>query len=186
MDYSIRIPAIVCRTVHIMCNFNHFIDFALFYDSGTCFFMHFECFSFFSLVIMAKKNLLFRHSANIFRQKRRFLFLFHKNICYFLYIFHKHFNILCKINLFRKLRFHRMQHFFCQIQKKFYFPSIFPDDHGIVWYILFIRSIIIFFQLLCTGIVGEYLSKTYLETKKRPIFILKDSSDEKEQKHERM
>lgn len=41
-------------------------------------------------------------------------------------------------------------------------------------------------QLLCTGIVGEYLSKTYLETKKRPIFILKDSSDEKEQKHERM
>ena len=40
-------------------------------------------------------------------------------------------------------------------------------------------------QLLCTGIVGEYLSKTYLETKKRPIFILKDSSDEKEQKHER-
>ena len=40
-------------------------------------------------------------------------------------------------------------------------------------------------QLLCTGIVGEYLSKTYLETKKRPIFILKDSSDDKEQKHER-
>ena len=31
-------------------------------------------------------------------------------------------------------------------------------------------------QLLCTGIVGEYLSKTYLETKKRPIFILKDST----------
>ena len=40
-------------------------------------------------------------------------------------------------------------------------------------------------QLLFTGIVGEYLSKTYLETKKRPIFILKDSSDDKEQKHER-
>ena len=35
-------------------------------------------------------------------------------------------------------------------------------------------------QLLCTGIVGEYLSKTYLETKKRPIYILKDSSDDKE------
>ena len=32
-------------------------------------------------------------------------------------------------------------------------------------------------QLLCTGIVGEYLSKTYLETKRRPIFILKDSSE---------
>lgn len=33
-------------------------------------------------------------------------------------------------------------------------------------------------QLLCTGIVGQYLSKTYLETKRRPIFILKDSSEE--------
>lgn len=36
-------------------------------------------------------------------------------------------------------------------------------------------------QLLCTGIVGQYLSKTYLETKHRPIFILKDSSEEGEQ-----
>jgi len=35
-------------------------------------------------------------------------------------------------------------------------------------------------QLLCTGIVGQYLSKTYLETKHRPIFILKDSSEDKE------
>lgn len=33
-------------------------------------------------------------------------------------------------------------------------------------------------QLLCTGIVGQYLSKTYLETKHRPIYILKDSSKE--------
>ena len=32
-------------------------------------------------------------------------------------------------------------------------------------------------QLLCTGIVGQYLSKTYLETKHRPIFILKDYSE---------
>lgn len=41
---------------------------------------------------------------------------------------------------------------------------------------------IIFFvggiQLLCTGIVGQYLSKTYLETKHRPIYIIKDSSEE--------
>lgn len=35
-------------------------------------------------------------------------------------------------------------------------------------------------QLLCTGIVGQYLSKTYLETKHRPIYILKDSSEEEE------
>lgn len=37
-------------------------------------------------------------------------------------------------------------------------------------------------QLLCTGIVGQYLSKTYLETKRRPIFILRDSSEEGEKR----
>lgn len=37
-------------------------------------------------------------------------------------------------------------------------------------------------QLFCTGIVGQYLSKTYLETKHRPIFILKDSSEEEKGK----
>lgn len=31
-------------------------------------------------------------------------------------------------------------------------------------------------QLFCTGILGQYLSKTYLETKHRPIYILKESS----------
>lgn len=36
-------------------------------------------------------------------------------------------------------------------------------------------------QLLCTGIVGQYLSKTYLETKRRPIYILRDSSEEGEE-----
>ncbi len=29
-------------------------------------------------------------------------------------------------------------------------------------------------QLFCIGILGQYLSKTYLETKKRPIFIVRD------------
>ena len=28
-------------------------------------------------------------------------------------------------------------------------------------------------QMLCIGVIGEYLSKTYLETKKRPIYIAK-------------
>lgn len=41
---------------------------------------------------------------------------------------------------------------------------------------------IIFFvsgvQLLCTGIMGQYLSRTYLETKRRPIYIVKESSDD--------
>ena len=36
-------------------------------------------------------------------------------------------------------------------------------------------------QLFCTGIIGEYLSKTYLETKHRPIYILRESSEEEEE-----
>ena len=31
-------------------------------------------------------------------------------------------------------------------------------------------------QLLCIGILGQYLSKTYLETKRRPIYIEKESN----------
>ena len=30
-------------------------------------------------------------------------------------------------------------------------------------------------QLFCTGIIGEYLAKTYLEAKKRPIYIIKET-----------
>lgn len=29
-------------------------------------------------------------------------------------------------------------------------------------------------QLLCTGIVGQYLAKTYLETKRRPLYLIKE------------
>lgn len=40
---------------------------------------------------------------------------------------------------------------------------------------------IIFFiggiQLFCLGIVGQYLSKTYLETKRRPVFIIKETEE---------
>lgn len=31
-------------------------------------------------------------------------------------------------------------------------------------------------QLFCLGILGQYLSKTYLETKKRPIYIIKEQA----------
>jgi len=31
-------------------------------------------------------------------------------------------------------------------------------------------------QLFCIGILGEYLAKTYLETKKRPIYVVKEKS----------
>jgi hypothetical protein len=30
-------------------------------------------------------------------------------------------------------------------------------------------------QLLCLGIIGQYLSKTYLETKQRPLYFVKES-----------
>ncbi|MDO5377586.1 MAG: glycosyltransferase family 2 protein [Clostridia bacterium] len=40
--------------------------------------------------------------------------------------------------------------------------------------ILFIGGI----QLLCMGIIGQYLAKTYLEVKKRPHYIVAQSSDE--------
>ena len=30
-------------------------------------------------------------------------------------------------------------------------------------------------QLLCMGVIGQYLSKTYLETKNRPIYIIKET-----------
>ncbi len=33
-------------------------------------------------------------------------------------------------------------------------------------------------QLLCTGILGQYLSKTYLEVKHRPIYIVKETEED--------
>ena len=33
-------------------------------------------------------------------------------------------------------------------------------------------------NLLVLGIMGQYLSKTYLETKARPLFIVRETSDE--------
>ncbi|HWP96459.1 MAG TPA: glycosyltransferase family 2 protein [Syntrophomonadaceae bacterium] len=44
----------------------------------------------------------------------------------------------------------------------------------LVCIMLFITGI----QLFCTGIVGQYLSRTYLETKRRPLYIVKEFSDE--------
>lgn len=34
-------------------------------------------------------------------------------------------------------------------------------------------------QLFCIGIIGQYLSKTYLEVKKRPIYIIKETEEDK-------
>ena len=35
-------------------------------------------------------------------------------------------------------------------------------------------------QLFCIGILGQYLAKTYLETKRRPIYILAETDEERE------
>lgn len=34
-------------------------------------------------------------------------------------------------------------------------------------------------QLFCIGILGQYMAKTYLETKRRPIYIIKESNSER-------
>lgn len=52
---------------------------------------------------------------------------------------------------------------------------IFGDPVGgwpsMVCILLFVSGI----QLFCMGIIGQYLAKTYLETKKRPIYIVKET-----------
>lgn len=42
---------------------------------------------------------------------------------------------------------------------------------SMVCILLFVSGI----QLLCMGIIGQYLAKTYLETKKRPIYIVRET-----------
>lgn len=40
-------------------------------------------------------------------------------------------------------------------------------------------------QLLCIGIVSQYLAKTYLEVKQRPIYILKEDNSSKPEDREK-
>ena len=42
-----------------------------------------------------------------------------------------------------------------------------------IYIILFIGGV----QLLCMGIIGQYLAKTYLEVKRRPHYIVAEASD---------
>ena len=44
---------------------------------------------------------------------------------------------------------------------------------SLVCIILFVSGL----QLLFMGVIGQYLSKTYLETKKRPIYIVKETEE---------
>lgn len=45
---------------------------------------------------------------------------------------------------------------------------------SLICVILFVGGV----QLLCLGIMGKYLAKTYLETKKRPLYIVADSNSD--------
>lgn len=37
-------------------------------------------------------------------------------------------------------------------------------------------------QLFCLGIVGEYLAKTYLEVKHRPIYITRETEQDRDER----
>lgn len=37
-------------------------------------------------------------------------------------------------------------------------------------------------QLFCVGVLGEYLAKTYLEVKRRPLYLLRESSEDEAEK----
>jgi glycosyltransferase involved in cell wall biosynthesis len=50
-----------------------------------------------------------------------------------------------------------------------------PGYASIVVLILFIGGV----QLITIGILGEYLAKTYMEVKQRPIFIIREMSANK-------
>ncbi len=48
-----------------------------------------------------------------------------------------------------------------------------PGWPTLVVLILFLGGI----QLLCIGILGEYLARTYMETKRRPLFVVREHSE---------
>ena len=54
-----------------------------------------------------------------------------------------------------------------------------PGYATIVVLILFLGGL----QLLSLGIIGEYLSKIYIQSKSRPIFIAKDILDNRSSKN---
>ena len=61
------------------------------------------------------------------------------------------------------------------VVQKLFFSIALPGYATIVVLILLLGGI----QLLCIGIIGEYLARTYVETKRRPIYIAKEVIDNK-------
>lgn len=65
------------------------------------------------------------------------------------------------------------------IIQKVFFEIMIPGYPTIITCILFIGGI----ELLCLGIIGEYIGKIYMESKNRPVYILKENiSNDKQSK----
>ncbi len=64
------------------------------------------------------------------------------------------------------------------VVQKLFFGIDVPGYATIVTLLLLIGGLILF----CLGIIGEYLSKMYVQVKNRPIYILKEHLDEKKDK----
>jgi len=66
------------------------------------------------------------------------------------------------------------------IVRKFYFGDPVSGWPSLTCIILFVSGI----QLFCLGIIGKYLAKTYLESKRRPIYIVRETEEQfKTKKH---
>ena len=58
------------------------------------------------------------------------------------------------------------------VVRKFYFGDPIQGWASTVCILMFIGGV----QLMCTGILGQYLAKTYMESKNRPIYIIDKSN----------
>lgn len=67
---------------------------------------------------------------------------------------------------------------FVVIIQKLFFSINIPGYATIICLILLIGGL----MLLCLGIMGEYLARTYMETKRRPIYVQRNKIDYKDRK----
>lgn len=67
------------------------------------------------------------------------------------------------------------------IVQKLFFSIDVPGYATIVTLILLLGGI----QLLCIGIIGEYLARTYVETKNRPIYVTREILESKKGKNDK-
>lgn len=71
-------------------------------------------------------------------------------------------------------------YFIVVLIQKLFFSIAVPGYATIVMLILLIGGI----ELFCIGLIGEYLARTYVEVKNRPIYIAKEIIDNKDKKND--